>query len=70
MTIIEPDSDSESEESELEVVTLPTTPKVPKTGGNLGWSESDSDEEDETCEEDENCGCCDQDVCPDLTYYD
>ena len=31
---------------------------------------SESSEETETCSEDENCGCCSQDVCPDLTYYD
>ena len=31
---------------------------------------SSESEETETCSEDENCGCCSQDVCPDLTYYD
>ena len=31
---------------------------------------SSESEETETCSEDEDCGCCAQDVCPDLTYYD
>ena len=31
---------------------------------------SSESEETETCSEDEDCGCCQQDVCPDLTYYD
>ena len=27
-------------------------------------------ESESTCEEEEDCGCCSTDVCPDLTYYD
>ena len=59
---VESESESESSESEeVVVIEKPKTQpiaKVPEnTGGEYGWSESD--DEDETCEEDENCGCCD-----------
>ena len=40
----------------------PEIPKEPEP--------SSESEETETCSEDEDCGCCQQDVCPDLTYYD
>jgi hypothetical protein len=52
-----PEPESESSESEPE---LPDDEPMP----------SSESEETETCSEDENCGCCSQDVCPDLTYYD
>jgi hypothetical protein len=32
-------------------------------------TESESESES-TCSEEEDCGCCSTDVCPDLTYYD
>jgi hypothetical protein len=60
----ESETESESSESESEEVVVVEKPmtqpiaKVPEsTGGEYGWSESE--DEDETCEEDENCGCCD-----------
>ena len=36
----------------------------------MGVFSSSESESEETCSEDDDCGCCAQDYCPDLTYYD
>ena len=36
----------------------------------MGVFSSSESESEETCSEDDDCGCCATDYCPDLDYYD